>query len=242
MFNRRELEEANAAKMSQMACDKALYQSAMDLLVRSDRYRYAYQFTWLGMPIIQLPQDILVTQEIFWRTQPDVVIETGIAWGGSVILHASLMELRGGAGRVVAVDQVLLPHIRERIMSYPFSHRIELLEGNSADPRIVAKVRGSVRTTERVAAFLDSNHTHSHVLAELHSYAPLVTVGQYLTVYATAIEQIPASRPRPWGLGNNPWTAVEAFCKEDDRFTIDVDVDVKVLGSFAPRGRLRRVS
>lgn len=239
MFNRSEFEAAKRQQVMEMSKDKALQKRTDEFLVDSDKYGYAYQRTWLGMPIIQLPEDIIANQELFWLDRPDAVIETGVAWGGSVVLHASLMEL-AGKGKVVAIDRILPPHLRADIMKFPFSHRINLIEGNSVDVTVIETVRSKINPAERVAVFLDADHSHEHVLAELRAYSPFVTKGQHLTVYATAIEKISASkdRPRPWGPGANPMTAIETYMSETDRFVIDEDWDRKSLVTFAPRGRL----
>lgn len=239
MFNRSEFEAEKQNQVAEMIKDKGLQKRAVEFLVDSDKYGYAYQQSWLGMPIIQLPEDIIATQELFWADQPDVVVETGVAWGGSVVLHASLMEL-AGKGKVVAVDRVLPPHLRADIMKFPFSHRIHLIEGDSIDKAVIKAVGAEVRPFDRVAVFLDSNHSHDHVLAELRAYGNLVTKGQHLTVYATGIERMPVSkhRPRPWGPGANPMTALESYIGETDRFVVDEVLDRKALISFVPRGRL----
>ncbi len=193
------------------------------------------------MPIIQLPQDILITQEIIWQCKPDLIIETGIAWGGSVVLHAALLELLGN-GQIVAVDSALPAHVKAEIMKYPFSKRIHLIEGDSVDMATIEKIKERyVSPDKTVAAFLDSNHTHDHVLKELRAYGPLVTPGQYMTVYATAIENMPRSsyRKRAWGPGNSPLSAIEAYLGETNRFQVDSFLDMKPLCTFAPKGRLK---
>jgi cephalosporin hydroxylase len=239
MFIRSKFDIAKLAQAIEMSKDNALQKDALELIFDADKYAYAYQQTWLGMPIIQLPEDIVTTQELFWADKPEIIVETGIAWGGSIVLHASLMEL-AGKGKVIAVDKVLPPHLTADIMKFSFSHRIHLVEGNSIDPSVVATVQSEIKNSNRVSVFLDSNHTHEHVLAELRAYGPLVTKGQHLTVYATAIENLPISkhRPRSWAPGDNPMTAIEAYMAETDRFTVDENINNKSLISFAPRGRL----
>lgn len=224
---------------AELGRDESLQKQALELVVSANKYEYAYMQSWLGMPIIQLPEDILITQEIFWADKPDVVIETGVAWGGSVVLHASLMELAGN-GKVLAVDQVLPTHLRAEIMKFPFSRRIHLIEGDSASACVFETIKAEIRTADKVAVFLDSNHSHDHVLAELRSLGKLVTKGQHLTVYATAIEKMPKSthRTRPWAPGANPMTAIDAYLQESDRFIIDNDWDNRSLVSYAPKGRL----
>jgi cephalosporin hydroxylase len=239
MFNLTDFDAQKWQQIRGIENDKALHKQALEFILESDKHGYAYWQSWLGMPIIQLPEDIITTQEIFWADKPDVVIETGVAWGGSVVLHASLMELVG-KGKVVAVDRVLPTHLREAIMKFPFSHRIHLIEGDSIDKDVVDAVRSEICSADQVAVFLDSDHRHDHVLAELRSYGELVTKGQHLTAYATRIEQMPFSkhRPRPWGPGNNPMTALKFYMSETDRFVVDLAYARKTVISFVPEGRL----
>lgn len=175
---------------------------ALEVSVDADRYEYSYQWTWLGLPIIQMPPDVLATQEIIWDRRPQLIIETGIARGGSVVLSASILQLIG-EGRAIAVDIDIRPHNRDAIEDHPVAGRIELIEGSSIDAAVVAQVAEVADGVERVMVILDSNHTHEHVLAELEAYGPLVTPGQFLIVADTAIEHIPVQshRPRPWGPG-----------------------------------------
>ncbi|MBS0533677.1 MAG: cephalosporin hydroxylase family protein [Proteobacteria bacterium] len=216
---------------------------ALDVLMRSDEFGYGYQWTWLGLPIIQLPQDIVATQEIIWSCRPDVIIETGIAWGGSVALYASLLQLLD-KGRVIAVDVNLMDHVRDQIMALPFANRIHLLKGSSTDPAIAAAIRQKIAPGQSVMVLLDSDHSHDHVLDELRLYAPLVTKGQYLIVSDTIVDDIPAQRHRPrrWGPGNNPKTALKAFIAEHPGFAVDRAIDDKLLMTYAPGGYCRRVA
>jgi cephalosporin hydroxylase len=205
------------------------------------RYRYSYNFTWLGRPVIQMPQDLLALQEIIWRTRPEVIVEMGIAHGGSLIFHASMLELVGGARRVIGVDIDIRAHNRQAIEQHPLAHRIELIEGSSVDPAVVQRVQQTVGHSSPVLVILDSNHTHDHVLAELHAYSPLVGSGSYLVVYDTLVEDLPAefSVDRPWGPGNNPKTAVREFLQANDRFEVDERIDAQLLITLAPQGYLR---
>ena len=203
-------------------------------------YRYSYNFTWLGRPVIQYPQDLFALQEIIWCTRPEVIIETGIAHGGSLIFHASMLELLG-AGCVVGVDIDIRAHNRLAIEQHPLAHRIQLIQGSSIDPATVQRVYEAVGQSTRAMVILDSNHTHDHVLAELQAYSPLVHAGSYLVVLDTLIEDLPAelSSDRPWGPGNNPKTAVQAFLRTTDRFEVDSHIDAKLLISVGPSGYLR---
>lgn len=212
------------------------------------RAKYSYNFEWLGRPIIQFPQDIIAMQEIIFRCKPDLIVETGIAHGGSLIFSASMLELNAACGgpadaEVVAVDIDIRAHNREAILAHPLSRRITMFEGSSIDPSIIDCVRAKAPGRTCVLVCLDSNHTHAHVLAELKAYADLVTVGSYCVVFDTCIEDMPADffPDRPWGIGDNPKTAVQAFLQENDHFAVDQEIDSKLLISVAPGGYLKRV-
>jgi cephalosporin hydroxylase len=222
---------------------------AADAFMReSTRPKYSYNFSWLGRPIIQYPQDIVALQELIWAVQPDLVVETGIAHGGSLILWASLLELNaacGGAqdGRVVGVDIDIRAHNRAAIEAHPMSRRITMIEGSSVDPGVVAQVKDAAAGHKRVLVCLDSNHTHAHVLAELQAYAPFTSVGSYCVVFDTVIEDLPAEMfpDRPWGPGDNPKTAVHAYLMTHPEFEIDHRIEDKLLLTVAPSGYLKRV-
>ena len=208
-------------------------------------HKYAYNFTWMGRPIIQLPQDMMAVQEIVWRVKPDLIIETGVAHGGSLIYSASLLEMLGGNGRVLGIDIDIRPHNRREIEAHPMYKRIDLLEGSSIAETTLEQVKQYVAHKESVLVILDSNHTHDHVLQELQLYSPFVRKGSYCIVFDTLIEDMPASffdpSLRPWGKGNNPKTAVHEFLRTNDRFDIDADIHNKLLITVAPDGYLRCV-
>jgi cephalosporin hydroxylase len=208
----------------------------------SVKARYSYNFTWLGRPVIQMPQDLMAMQELIWSLRPDLLIETGIAHGGSLIFYASMFELIG-QGKVVGIDIEIRTHNRTAIEQHPMSKRIELLEGSSVDDDIVAKARAIASQHDRVFVVLDSNHTHDHVLRELELYSPMVTKGSYLVVFDTAIDDLPDEiyQDRPWGRGNNPKTAVREFLTNSDRFVVDDEIDSRILLTVAPGGYLRCV-
>lgn len=216
-------------------------------LGKAQQLGYSYNFDWLGLPIIQYPQDIVAMQELIWRLQPEVVVETGIARGGSLIFYASMLELLetctgAKGGRVIGIDIDIRQPNREAIETHPLSHRIDLVQGSSVDPAIIEQVRSLVGDAKRVLVCLDSNHTHDHVLGELHAYAPMTTPGSYCVVFDTLVEHLPdeAIGDRPWGHGNNPLTAVKAFLAETDMFEIDSRLDDKLQISVARQGYLRR--
>jgi cephalosporin hydroxylase len=213
------------------------------LLREMTRYRYAYNFAWMGRPVIQLPQDIVAMQELIWKVQPDLIIETGIAHGGSLIFYASMLDLTGSDGRVLGIDIDIRPHNRGEIEKHPMSKRITLLEGSSIDPALMRSVRAFAASSRNVLVVLDSNHTHEHVLRELELYSPLVTRDSYLVVFDTLIEDMPDDLfdDRPWGKGNNPKTAIWEFLKSNDRFEIDHAISDKLLLTVAPDGFLRCV-
>lgn len=213
-------------------------------------HRYSYNFSWLGRPIIQYPQDIVAMQELIYCVQPDLLIETGIAHGGSLILYASLLELNALCGgqqnaHILGIDIDIRKHNREAIEAHPMFKRgrITMLEGSSIDSDMIEKVRNFAASYKRVMVLLDSNHTYDHVLAELKAYAPLVAVGSYCVVFDTVVEQMPedAYPDRPWGKGNNPMTAVDAFLSTRPEFIVDDMIDAKLQISVAPRGYLKRI-
>ena len=208
------------------------------------RKQYMNNFSWLGRPLIQLPSDAMAMQEIIWAVKPDLIIETGVAHGGSVVLSASLLELLGH-GEVLGIDIDIRPHNRQAIEAHPLARRISLIEGSSTDPTVVAQVRERAAGKARVLVCLDSNHTHDHVLAELEAYAGLVSVDSYCIVFDTFVEDMPADHvwtDRPWGKGNNPKTALREWLQDHPEFEIDHSIDDRLLVTSAPDGFLRRVS
>ena len=205
------------------------------------RHKYAYNYTWMGRPIIQFPQDMMAVQEIVWASRPDLIIETGIAHGGSMVYYASLLELLGGDGLVLGIDMDIRAHNRTAIESHPMAKRIRMIEGSSVDKGVAREVCRMTEGRPRVMVVLDSNHTHEHVLSELRLYSPLVTRGCYLVVFDTLLEDMPDDliRDRPWCRGNNPKTAVREFLQHTDRFEIDKIIESKLLITVAPDGYLR---
>ena len=236
-----------------MMSNKPKLKTASDFLIQSINDRYSYNFSWLSRPIIQYPQDIIAFQEVVSQVRPDLILETGIAHGGSLVLSASLLCLldvmdgidpRQSPRKVVGVDIDIRPHNRKALDEHPLRFKMELIEGSSIDPAIIERARSHADGVERVLVSLDSNHTHEHVLAELNAYADLVSVGSYCIVFDTVVEDLPAGSfpDRPWDVGNNPKTAVHEWLKSHPRFEIDKDIDNKLLISVAPDGYLKRVS
>jgi len=236
-------ERSKRQDAERMIGDADLKSSALSVLERADRHNWTYLWSWLGLPIIQMPEDIVVLQEIIWQMKPTLIIETGVARGGSVIFLASILQLLG-RGRVVGIEIDLRAHNRQAISSHPLSSKIEIVDGSSIDDATIAKVRSLIAPDDRVMVILDSNHTHEHVYKELMLYAPLVTPGQFLVVADTVVEDIPRQehRPRSWGPGNNPDTALNAFLREKGGFERDAFFNGKLLLSSSHRGYLRRVS
>ena len=231
------------ANIDRLMADADIQALSRAWLTEITRHKYTYNFGWLGRPVIQLPQDLLAVQEIVWRVKPDLVVETGIAHGGSLIHSASLLELLGGDGLVVGVDVDIRAHNRREIEAHPLAKRIRMIEGSSTDPAVVAAVGELAQGRQSVLVMLDSDHTHAHVLRELELYAPLVTRGSYLVVFDTLIEDLPDElfTGRRWGKGNNPKTAVWQFLATTDRFEIDALIAGKLLLTCAPDGYLRCV-
>jgi cephalosporin hydroxylase len=233
-----------AESRRQLGSDPELQALGRAFMRRSIELRYSYQFDWMGRPIIQYPQDIVAVQEIIWRTKPDLIVETGIAHGGSVLFSASMLELLGGTGRVVAVDIDIRAHNRREIEAHPMCRRVTMIEGSSVDEAIAAEVRRHAKGCGNVLVMLDSNHTHEHVLRELELYSSLVTKGSYLIVFDTIVEDMPRGfyPDRPWDVGNNPKTAVHEFLKGNSRFEIDRELLDKLVLTVAPDGYLRCVA
>jgi cephalosporin hydroxylase len=223
----------------------------------TNRNGYTYNFSWLGRPIIQYPQDMVAVQELIWTVKPDLIIETGIAHGGSLVLSASMLAMldyceavqqgatldpKATRRRVLGLDIDIRPHNRAAIESHPMAHYIEMIEGSSIAPEVIKQVHARAAEFERVLVFLDSNHTHAHVLAELEAYAPLTSAGSYCVVFDTLIDDMPADMfpDRPWGPGDNPKTAVHEYLNAHPEFEIDKQMDHKLLISVAPDGYLKR--
>jgi len=228
-------------------------EEAKSFLLRSIQDRYSYEFEWLSRPIIQYPQDIVAFQELVSSVKPELIIETGIAHGGSLVLSASLLCLldvmegvdpRQSKRKVIGVDIDIRPHNREALENHPLRFKMELIEGSSVDPSIVNTIRSRANDYQSVLVSLDSNHTHEHVLGELNAYADLVTLGSYCIVFDTVIENLPSGLyvDRPWDVGNNPMTAARLWLKDHPEFVVDQAIDSKLQISVAPEGYLKRIS
>ncbi len=231
------------ARIDGFGSDREMRELARTWRTKALEKKYMNNFSWLGRPMIQLPTDALAMQEIIWAVKPDLVIETGVAHGGSVVMSASMLQLLGH-GSVIGIDIEIRPHNRRAIEAHPMAPRIRLIEGSSVDPAVVGEVRLAAQG-KRAVVFLDSNHTHEHVLAELRAYAPLVCVGGYCVVFDTFVEDMPEDYvwvDRPWGKGNNPKTAVHAWLAEQPGFEIDRSIEDKLLVTSAPDGFLLRVA
>ncbi|WP_461083186.1 cephalosporin hydroxylase family protein [Spirosoma flavus] len=232
----------SAQRVASYPNNKTLTEAAEVFNTVSIQEQYSYNFTWMGRPIIQYPQDLVAMQELIWRIQPDIIIETGIAHGGSLIFYASMLELIG-KGEVVGIDIDIREHNRQAIESHPMFKRIKMIQGSSVDQQIVDQIAALAAGKQTILVCLDSNHTHDHVAKELTLYSPFVTVGSYLVVFDTIVEDLPANlyNNRPWDKGDNPKTAVWEFLKKNDNFEIDHAIDNKLLISVAPEGYLKRV-
>lgn len=253
-----EFEKEVTLRVKENGANAALHQAGLDFTRSTLLPNYSYNFFWLGRPIIQYPQDMVAMQELIWQIKPDLIIETGIAHGGSLILSASMLSLldycdaidqgtmldpMAPRRRVLGLDIDIRAHNRAAIEAHPMSNRIDMIEGSSIDPDIIAQVQDIAHGYDRVLVCLDSNHTHEHVLAELEAYAPLVSAGSYCVVFDTIVEDMPAEvfPDRPWGPGDNPKTAVWEYLKTHPEFEIDKQMDYKLLISVAPDGYLRRI-
>ncbi len=231
------------ALIARMAGDAEVQAASRRLFELSCRYRYSYNFTWMGRPIIQYPQDLVAMQELIWKVKPDLIVETGVAHGGSLVFYASMLELLGQPGQVLGIDIEIRPHNRTALEEHPLFRRLRLIEGSSVDESVVAQVRAEASKARQVLVVLDSNHSHAHVLKELELYSPLVKSGSYVVVFDTVVEDIDPAlvQDRPWARGNNAKTAVHAFLRQNDRFVIDREIEQKLLLTVAPDGYLRCV-
>lgn len=221
-----------------------LKNQSLEFILESAKNKYSYNFSWMGRPIIALPQDMIAMQEIIWNIKPDLIIETGIAHGGSLVYYASLLELIGSDGIVLGLDIEIREHNKRLLENHPMNKRIKMIEGDSTSVEVSDKVYEIAKNKTKVLVCLDSNHTHEHVLKELNLYAHLTSVGSYCVVFDTIVEDMPKKwdwGTRTWGVGNNPKTAVFEFLKSNENFEIDKLIDSKLLISVAPDGYLKRV-
>ena len=253
----RQFQRERAERIESYKSDKFFQQLSGSWLAESMARKYVYNFEWLGRPIIQYPQDMVAVQELVWRCRPDLIIETGIAHGGSLILSASLLallemfeamekgtelDLHNPKKKIIGIDIDIREHNRRAIEAHPLAGRIQMFEGSSIDSKMINQVHDAAGGFKNIMVFLDSMHTHDHVLAELNGYAPLVGSGSYCVVFDTYIENmIPGFFPnRPWDVGNNPMTAVKQWLADNEDFEVDTEMEVKLQVTVAPNGFLRR--
>lgn len=232
-----------------MSSDHRLKKLTNLWFTKANNHEYSYHFSWLGRPIIQYPQDIVAMQEIIWAVKPDLIIETGIAHGGSLIFNASMLALLEACklikkGRVIGIDIDIRKHNKAQIKKHPLANRIKMIQGSSIDESVIKKVGSYAKAFKNILVILDSNHTHEHVLAELNAYSQFVSKGSYCIVLDTIIEDMPVNSfpDRPWGKGNNPKTAVWKFLKGHKEFAIDKSIENKLLITVAPDGYLKKTS
>lgn len=235
--------EERKGRIESNSKNKMLKEAAKGFNDASNAAQYSYNFSWMGRPIIQYPQDMIAMQEIIWEVKPDLIIETGIAHGGSLVYYASLLELIGN-GEVLGIDIDIREHNRKEIENHPMFKRINMIQGSSISNETIEQVKKYTAEKQKIIVVLDSNHTHDHVLKELKLYSPFVSSGSYIVVFDTIVEDLPEgyfSQSRPWGIGNNPKTAVHEFLKDSNSFVIDEMIDNKLLISVAPGGYLKRI-
>jgi len=237
-----QFKEERKKEIKEMSKDEKLKQKSLDWMLHAHKYKYNYNYTWLGRPIIKYPNDIVFIQEIIWDVKPDLIIDVGIAHGGSTIFYASILELIG-KGKVVGIDIDIRKHNRTEIEKHPMYKRITMLEGSSVSGELINKVREIAKNEKKVMVFLDSSHTHKHVLKELKLYAPLVTKGSYIVVSDTFVEYFPKNyfSNRPWDVGNNPMTALKEFLSHNNNFIIDEEKERKLLITESFKGFLKRI-
>lgn len=240
----REFFEYNKEVIQRLGNDPDALQHTRNWFEHVSNFDYSYHFTWMGIPIIQFPQDIIAMQEIIWQVKPDLIIETGIARGGSILFNASMLELIGGDGVVIGIDIDIRTHNRKEIEAHPMFRRVKMIEGSSVSQEVLSQVKNIAKDKQRVMVILDSNHTHDHVLAEIEQYHSFVSLDSYLLVFDTIIEDMPPSfsKGKPWNVGDNPKTAVHEFLRRNTDFVIDRQFQDKLLITVAPDGYLKRIS
>jgi cephalosporin hydroxylase len=238
-----EFERNNQLEIRAMAADQGFEALTRQWFDRSIHHHYSYHFRWMGLPVIQYPQDLIAMQELIWRIQPDVIVETGVARGGSIVYYASLLQMLGRGGRVIGIDIDIRADNRKALEDHPMAKHFQLVDGSSIADETIAAVRAQIRPGDTVLVVLDSNHTHDHVLRELELYSPLVRKGSYVVVFDTVIELIDSTfDDRPWGHGNNALTAARAFLATNKRFEVDQQLHDKLQITVAPFGYLRCVA
>ena len=243
--DRTEFDQRMRAQAIALGNDRHAFEKSFEALFAADAYDYAYMWKWMGVPIIQVPADIMATQEVIWSTKPDVIIETGIARGGSLLFMSSLLELIG-KGTVIGVDIDIRPHNRDSIERHPMAKRVRLIEGPSTAPETLTKVRAEIPESAAVMVVLDSDHSRDHVLAELRAYAPMVTANCYLVVADTILGHVEEKQANPrrskiWFKGNEPMAALNTYLSETDRFEPDAAINGKLIFASSPGGYLRCV-
>ena len=257
MHPQEQFNQERKQRLQSYSKDAAFQTLSRDWLQASMQRQYVYNFDWMGRPIIQYPQDVVAMQELVWRVRPDLIIETGIAHGGSLVLSASLLALldmsdaieageslnpRLSRRKVLGVDIDIRAHNRAAIEAHPMASRIFMIQGSAVEPEVVQKVQDFAKGYQRVLVCLDSMHTHDHVMGELNAYAPLVTPGSYCVVFDTFVEDMPPKffADRPWDVGNNPKTAVRQWLADHGEFEVDVEMEQRLQVTVAPQGFLRR--
>jgi cephalosporin hydroxylase len=241
--DRQEFEDAKRRQSVALGQAAAVFRQSLDLVTALDAYDYSYLWSWMGVPIIQMPADVMATQEVIWATKPDVIIETGVARGGSVLFMASLLEIIGH-GKVIGVDIDIRAHNRDSVESHPMAKRVVLIEGGSVDEDTLARVRAEIPAGAKVMVVLDSDHSRAHVLAECRAYGPMVTPGCYMVVADTLVghlteENAPKKRSKVWFKGNEPLSALQDYTAETDRFEVDEVLNGKLVLSSSPGGYVR---
>lgn len=244
MTPREQFEIEKQQNIRDQGANEGLRDLALAFMRDTGKYKYTYNFSWMGFPVIQFPQDLMAMSEIIFRTRPDLIIETGVAHGGGLIFYASLLEMFGIDGTVVGVEVDLREHNRKAILDHPLARRIRLIDGSSTAPDVIGAVNDLAAQATSTLVVLDSNHTHDHVLRELELYAPLVRPGGYLVVFDTTIEDQPEGffPDKEWDKHNNPKTAVREYLKRTNRFVVDAEIENKLLITVAREGYLRCVN
>lgn len=253
-----EFDQQVEQQIQQQGESRSFDSTSKEWLLQSLALKYSYNYQWAERPIIQYPQDIVQMQELIWEIKPDLIIETGIAHGGSLTLSASILALLELAEatekgkvldtlnpkrKVLGIDIDIRDHNRKAIEQHPFANRIDMIQGSSIEASVVQQVHNYASDFERILVVLDSNHTRDHVLQELNHYASLVSINSYCIVFDTIVSEMPdeLTQDRPWSTNNNPLQAVEEFLSTTEEFKVDKAIDNKLKVSAAKSGYLKRV-
>ncbi len=241
IISKNEFLKLNKKSAFLMKKNTLLEKKALKVFIEADKYRWIHQNLWLGEPVLNLPEDLFVIQDIIYRTKPEYIVETGVAWGGSSLFYSMILDYVGGK-KYIGIDTFIPNNVKIAIHGQKkLRKKITLIKGDSTSDKTIKKIKNYVKNSKKILVILDSNHTHDHVLKELNIYSKFVKGGQYLICGDTIVNDIPVQkhRPREWNKKNNPQTALDIFFKKNrNKFKVDKEIYRKLLFSNQPKGYL----